>query len=180
MNLFLLNKSTYEVDINPEALLLKPFHKILARDRSQQKKKAKAELAYVWFMCDYKSDYQSYLDEEERSSSIVEVLEGLPKEYKPDKLVKEACEFYRERSKTVASSLLEDQKKGLLLLSSKVKEMLEGDEEVDVSKVATVYTKIPALIKALDEIEKVVKGQQELSSSTHRGSQDKAMYEDGF
>lgn len=47
MELFLFNKETYEVEVAPEVTLMKPFKKIIARDRSQSKNKAKAELAYI-------------------------------------------------------------------------------------------------------------------------------------
>ena len=47
MNLFTLNKETYEVEISPELLLIKVFKKILTRDRSKSKQKAMAEFAYI-------------------------------------------------------------------------------------------------------------------------------------
>lgn len=74
MELFELNKTTYDVDINPNALLLKPFKVIYNRDRSKSKEKALKELAYVYFFTDIKSDYQYIVDEDLRSDEIVKDL----------------------------------------------------------------------------------------------------------
>ena len=178
MNLFLMNPTTFEVDINPEALLLKPFHKILARDRSINKKKAKAELAYIYFMCDFRSDYQSTVDLEQRSSDIIEVLDGLPQGYSPDKLVKDACDFYKERSKSIASVALENQRVNVNTLITRIGNFMNSDDVNTVEKASKLSEKIKPLIISIDDLEKIVKGQINSNTSSVRGNQEKALMED--
>ena len=60
----------YNITISEEALLLKPFQVLWKRDRSQGKQKALMELGYCYFMEDPRSDYQMYIDRDERSKQI--------------------------------------------------------------------------------------------------------------
>jgi len=180
MNLFILNKTTYDVDVSPEALILKPFSKILARDRSINKKKAKAELAYIYFMCDFKSEYLSTMDEQVRSKDILEVLDGLPKDYKVDKIVKDACDYYIELNKTIASVALETQRGNIHKLLENIGQFLTSEDSNDVARATIISEKVPKLIASIDELEKMVKGQQESKKATHRGNQEKSMFEDNM
>ena len=50
--------------------MLKPFKNLWRRDRSANKEKALMELAYIYFMEDSRSDYQVYIDREERSKQV--------------------------------------------------------------------------------------------------------------
>ena len=77
----------YKVVISEEALALKPFKQIWNRDRTANKDRAISELAYIYFMEDPASDYQYLVDRDERSEAIIEG-EGLPANWKPDKIVK--------------------------------------------------------------------------------------------
>ena len=178
MNLFILNPVTFEVDISPEVTLLKFANKIIDRDKTKDKKKAKAELAFIYFMTDYKSDFQSILDENDRAKEIISVIEGLPDGWKEDKIVREARIFYKERSKTIASVALEYQRANIFTLLEKIGTFMESDDANEVQKAATMSAKVNSFIKDIDELEKIVKGQQEVSSNRHRGSQDKSMMED--
>lgn len=177
MNLFIFNPSTYEVDIAPEAALLKPFSVLIKRDKTKLKTKVKAELAYIYFMQDFKSDFQSTTDSKKRSLEIIPVLEGLPEGWRPDKLIKEALLFYKERSLTIASKALDRQRDNIDKLIDKVGKFMKSDDANEVVKAANLSSKVLPFIKDIDDLEKMVKGQQE-SSSRHKGSQDKAMLED--
>lgn len=178
MNLFILNKETYEVEISPEAMLIKVFKKILARDRSISKQKAKAELGYMWFMCDFKSDYMSTMDEDERSLDVVTSLEWLDNNYKPDKAVKDAMAFYREHSKTIVTIALESQRDNIQSLIKSIGKFMISDDSNDVNRATIMSEKLPKLLLSLDALEKMVKGEEE-GDQKHRGTQEKAEYEDG-
>jgi len=177
MNLFILNKSTFEIDISPEVVLLKPFNKIIKRDRSKLKNKAKGELAFIYFMSDYKSDFQNILDYTERQEQVISVIDNLSDEWKPDKVVIDAMDFYKKRSETVASIALEKQRENIQNLVNKVGKFINSDDANDVSKGANISAKINSFIEDLSKLEKLVQGQQE-SSNRHRGSQEKGMMED--
>ena len=96
----------YKVVISEEAFALKVFRQIWNRDRSVNKDKAIMELGYVYFLSDPRSDYQYIVDEDERSKAIIEG-EGLPSNWKPDKVVTEAITFYKSL-KSTSALLLED------------------------------------------------------------------------
>ena len=46
----------YKIIISEEALALKPFKQIWQRDRTVNKDKAIAELGFIYFFCDPRSD----------------------------------------------------------------------------------------------------------------------------
>ena len=85
----LFRQDGYEVKIDPEALLLKPFKKIWDRDRSKDKNRALQELGFIYFVCDPRSDYQYLVDMEVRQEAVKQG-EGLPQKWEPDASVKMA------------------------------------------------------------------------------------------
>ena len=62
----------YRVVIAEEALALKPFKKLWDRDKSANKDKAIAELSFIYFFCDPRSDYQYLTDPDARKEAIKE------------------------------------------------------------------------------------------------------------
>lgn len=165
----------YKVEIEPEALLLAPFSSIWNRDKTVARKLAMNELAYVWFMQDVKSDFFAIVNEVERSEEVIKVLD-LPKGWKPNSKVKEAEEFYKKSSESLTYRLLQDSRSGLEKLSAMVRD--PNFEQLDIKKVAEVILLLPKMSKALDEMEEaVLKEKQQYS---HRGSQERALFEDGI
>ena len=96
MNLF--KYEGYKVNISPEAMMLKPFKEIYDRDKSKSKDKAFLELAYIYFYCDPRSDYQYIIDPIDKDKAIREGLDLL--KWKPDKKITEAIEFYNSFKST--------------------------------------------------------------------------------
>lgn len=168
----------YKIVISEEAFALKVFRQIWNRDRTASKDKALMELGYVYFMIDPRSDYQYLVDKEERSKAIIEG-EGLPPNWKPDKLVEEAMAFY-DKMKPSAALLLEDTR----LMVDKYRKKLRGmdfDElEVkDLKDMGALIKGIPDLVKALDEAEKAVSAEMRTSGKM-RGQGEKTIMEDSL
>lgn len=168
----------YKIVISEEAFALKVFRQIWNRDRTASKDKALMELGYVYFMVDPRSDYQYLVDKEERSKAIIEG-EGLPANWKPDKLIEEAMTFY-DSMKPSAALLLEDTR----LMVDKYRRKLRGmdfDElEVkDLKDMGALIKGIPDLVKALDEAEKAVSAEMR-NSGRMRGQGEKTIYEDSL
>lgn len=168
----------YKIVISEEAFALKVFRQIWNRDRTASKDKALMELGYVYFMVDPRSDYQYLVDKEERSKAIIEG-EGLPANWKPDKLIEEAMTFY-DSMKPSAALLLEDTR----LMVDKYRRKLRGmdfDElEVkDLKDMGALIKGIPDLVKALDEAEKAVSAEMR-NSGRMRGQGEKTIMEDGL
>lgn len=168
----------YKIVISEEAFALKVFRQIWNRDRTASKDKALMELGYVYFMVDPRSDYQYLVDKEERSKAIIEG-EGLPANWKPDKLIEEAMTFY-DSMKPSAALLLEDTR----LMVDKYRRKLRGmdfDElEVkDLKDMGALIKGIPDLVKALDEAEKAVSAEMR-NSGRMRGQGEKTIMEDSL
>lgn len=171
----------YKVVISEEAFALKVFRQIWNRDRSVNKDKAIMELGYVYFMIDPRSDYQYLVDEEERSKAIIDG-EGLPSNWKPDKVVTEAMQFY-SRFKPTAALLLEDTRAMIDGYRKKLKQLTSDMSELDVKEIKAlgdIIKLIPTLVKDLDSAEKSITTELKNSDGRVRGQKEKSLLEDGI
>ena len=173
----------YKVVISEEAFALKVFRQIWNRDRSVNKDKATMELGYVYFMTDPRSDYQYIVDEDERSKAIIEG-EGLPSNWKPDKVVTEAITFYKSL-KSTSALLLEDTRAVIdnvrkTLRKFSFDDMEDKDRVNAIKSVASTIATIPKLIKDLDEAEKAVTSEMQNTLGKVRGQKEKSIFEDGI
>ena len=171
----------YNLTISEEAYMLKPFKEISKRDKSRNKDIALQELAYIYFMEDSRSDYQVYIDREERSKQV-KLGEGIRDEWSPDKLVQDAQEFYAS-FKSESALLLEDLKAAVNTLR---KGMITQEELADIdpekkpailNNYAGVISKMTDLAAKIDETEKKM-ARDTIMSDKVRGSVEKAMFED--
>lgn len=168
----------YKITISEEAFSLKPFRMIWNRDRSKNKEKAMLELSYIYFMVDPRSDYQYLVDEDARSEAIKEA-EGFADKWQPDKLVKEAMEFYAT-FKPASALLLEDTR---LMVDKFRQKMRDIDfEELTVKElkeVGALIKQIPGLVKDLDDAEKALAAEIQ-SQAKMRGQGQKTIFEDSL
>lgn len=174
----------YKVVISEEAFALKVFRQIWNRDRSVNKDKAIMELGYVYFMTDPRSDYQYIVDEDERAKAIIEG-EGLPSNWKPDKMIIEAIKFY-EGMKSTSALLLEDTRVAIDKVRKFLKEInLEDTDDkgrpiYTINSITSTIKMIPQLIKDLDDAEKAIKADMQNTSGKVRGQKEKSLLEDGI
>ena len=94
----------FRVTISEEALALKPFKLLWNRDKSKDKSKANNELAFIYFYADPRSDFQIYMDDEERMEQVKDSL-GLAPDWQPDAELEAAIEYYKS-FKPLSSLLL--------------------------------------------------------------------------
>ena len=171
----------YNLSISEEAYALKPFKNLWKRDKTAGKEKALQELAYIYFMEDPRSDYQVYVDREERSEQI-KLGEGLKEDWKPDKQVLEAQEFYAS-FKSESALLLEDIRVAITKLREFIKtiDLNAVDDKGKPIYTLNTYTatikQIPELITSLDEAERTI-AKEMIGNDKVRGSVEKAMFED--
>ena len=104
MNIF--EVKNFKVVFSPQALMLKPFREIWDLDPSKEKEIATAELSYVYYMCDDRSDYQYVLDAEERHDNIVKEIDLLGSNWIKGAYIDRAMDFYRKSSETTTTRLL--------------------------------------------------------------------------
>ena len=100
-NLLVLNKDN-KVEFSPQLLLIKEFKKLWTRDKTRTKTKALEEFAYIYFMADYKSEYNAYGLEKEKQL-IEDVFE---RPYSPDKEVLDCIKKYTELQKTTSMNFI--------------------------------------------------------------------------
>ena len=171
----------YEVQIDPEALLLAPFKTIYDKDKSKDKSIAKQILGYVYFFADARSDYQYLVDEEVRSQEIIQGL-GMPEGWKPDADVKRAVDYYKSFL-PMSAGLLEDTRYVVNKLRQELRNM-DFNERDDKGKpihtlqsITATLKQIPSLAKDLDEAERTL-SKDIIAEAKARGSQSKALLED--
>jgi hypothetical protein len=181
----------FEVDQNnnviysPEALLLAPFKKLWTKDRNRLKKNAIEQLAYVYFMCDYKSDYNNIRDLAERSEIVKEATVSDIKNFKEDSDITHAMKFYIKRSQTVSMNLLEnarDSVERLSLFLAKVdfSELdAKGSLKYNPKQLSDTIASLGKLVDSLAALEDQVKKEISAKSELLKGGKQKSIMEDG-
>jgi hypothetical protein len=173
-----------QVVISEEAYLLLPFKAIWNRDKSKVKERALAELAYIYFQEDFRSDFSDIVDDLEREAEVIGTL-SLPKGWTEDSLVKDAREFYRKRSEEITPLLL---LKDAKIVIDRMREFYRkvdflaldknGKAKYDIDKVARVIERSAGILENLSKLEQMVK--KEVQSKKDKvGSKTKAIFEDG-
>jgi hypothetical protein len=97
----------YVVKIKASALNIPEFKAIWKRDKGRTKNKAHSELSYVFYMCDYKSEFRNS-PENERSEKIIKdfCANALGEDWTPDMKVLEAMKKYEELQMTPSLKFL--------------------------------------------------------------------------
>jgi len=164
-----------EVTIEPKMLFIPEFKKIWERDTSKKKEKAKKEFAFIYFMADFKSEYNSYGLEKE--DNIAKDIMGNNK-YKADELILEAIEKYEKLQETYSMRYLKS-------VRQTIDSLIKYYEDISYSKSDKTFSP-EKVIKASTEIEKIIitlekwerKVQTEEIEMTIRGGGKVGMFED--
>lgn len=166
---------------------LKPFKVILDRDDSKEKEIAHAEMLYIWFFSDIKSDYL-FLPEKDREKEIIKNIDGLPKKWKPDKAIKDAIKYYKQMSETTIQRLYKNSVKAaqdvgeyLSHTESLLAERDAGGRPVyDIKKITNSLKDVKTIMQNLKEAEKEVIKEQKDNEGKSKGKQTFNLFEDGF
>jgi len=185
MNLFQINNVGI-LEVDPIAYTLKPFKELWDRDKTKLKERAIAEIAFVYYTVDYKSNFFS-TPEEQREEEVMKYL-SVPKKWEPDDKLREAQEFYRQMQRTPTLNLLEDSISGVSKLSTYLRDINFDEAEIntktgevkpkhDIKKYADTIRQIPAIVNALKELQEAVRKEQEAEKGL-RGNRKKGIYMD--
>lgn len=179
----LLNFIDYQVKVSPEAFLVKPIRKLYNQDRTKTKEQFMQLMSYLYFMVDPRSTYNYVLDEDERAALII-AQEGLPKDFKPSPLLKEAMEIYKQHTVTSTQVLLQKS----INAGHKLANFLEqvdlteeddkGRPKYQPSMIASSLKSMKSIIDDLSEMQKKV--EQEIEEQGRAKGAQKTMFEDGF
>lgn len=180
----LLKYEGYTLTIEPEALTIKSIKNLWNRDKSKNKERALSELGYIYFMVDPRSTYSYITDMDSREEKII-LEEGLPKGWKPDKVVQDAMKSYKDSIITTSYLLLEDTKFAVDNLRKYLRAMDftetddKGKPKYPVNTLATAVNQVADLAEKLMKAERTV-AQEIVENSKMRGQKEKSILEDGF
>lgn len=178
MELFTIEEN--QVVISPELRIIPQFKKIIARDKDRNKRQAFIELAYIYFMYDYKSPYMNISDID-RHDQIIRHLK-FKEGWEPDSDIKEAVAQYLEFQETPSIKALKSTKNALLnaskvidvmnrtvedALSEEDKDMVTAIDTVD--KLLSLADKLPKTINTIVTLEEKVQKEQHENSKVRGG-----------
>lgn len=191
----LFREENFQVIIDPELKTIPQFKRIITRDRDRKKRAAFKELAYIYFVYDYKSPYFIY-PEAERRTRVRKDLDLEPG-WMEDSEMKQAVAKYVSFLDTPAIKSLIAIREGLLS-SAKVIDALrmridqtladamddEAEDSVDIGSVVKSVTqlielseKLPKAIDTISDLEDKVKKEQS-NDARIKGGGTKGMFED--
>lgn len=174
----LVKVENYELKVEDELMLLKPFRKLYNQDRSQSKGRFYDFLMVLYYVYDLRSDFQYIIDEKERIKEVCK-SNGI-EEYRFSPLEKECIELYQKMSISSSSLLLQSTRACV----EKVRKFLEEDADPNkmddkgrpmfpINTIVSAIKQIPQLAKDLKDAEEAlnkeikengkVRGSQELS-----------------
>jgi Xaa-Pro aminopeptidase len=162
------------VIIHPAAYTLQPFKKIIDRDKSKNKKNAIEDLAFIYFYCDFKSDFNDILDNKEKIEEIRKVCISREK-WEVDEFLEQAINFYIERQETTSSKLLQSTKHALAELDRFYKNLdfeekdSNGKPIFDVTKIMSSLSNLGKTVQSLKDLEDIVRREREEESRVRGG-----------
>lgn len=173
--MFKLNQGNPEVEA--KALFIPEFKKIWDRDTSKKKARATKELAYVYFMADYQSEYNIYGVEKVKMVAK-EIMED--EKFKPDVLIQDAIIKYEAMQETYSMRYLKSVRQtvnSLILFYEKLQFKSGTDEKEYNPKTLTAALKdIESIIEQIEKWEKKVRGEDD--DMKIRGGGQVGMFED--
>jgi len=184
MKLFQLKN--WQLVVSEEAWGLSAFKKLLDRDKTKDKEVAHAEMLFVWYWCDVKSDYTA-LSEAEREIKLKNDIDGLPAKWKKDKHIDAAIELYSQ-FETLIERLYRQSYKSATDIGDyleNTKALLEerdaqGKPVTDIAKISTANGRMPKLMADLKATYKEVIKEQEDNENKKKGSKTFNLFEDGL
>ena len=183
----LFEMKDWQLQVSDEAWGLLPFNKILKRDKTKDKTIAIAEMLYIWYFCDIKSDYL-IVPTKDRGLEIKKELAALPAKWKPDKVIQEGIDLYKKRSVTVVQKLYQQSLKSAsdigdylentdILLNERD---MQGKIVTDIAKITASVQKVPKLMSDLKSAYKEVVKEQEDTENKKKGSKSFNTFEEGL
>ena len=171
-----------KVTINPKALLIPEFNDVYSRDYSKDKKKALKEFAYMYYVADYTSEYNSYGLTKESQLGIDIFMN---REYKPDPVLQRAIDKYQKLQETPSMQYLlairnRVQRVIQFLDSAEINDQSEEGKYknpfITIDKVTKVFNELEDVIEKLEKWEKKVFDEE--TDMKIRGGGDLNVFED--
>ena len=140
--------------VTPETWGYLPFKKLLTRDRTKDKDKSLLEMLFIWQYASVGSDYDFIRDLEERAEVVAADI-GMPKNWKIDKDMQIAIDFFMDRSRTSLTELYNATLTSVTAVSTYLNRTEELLNERD--KYNKPITKIGDITTALKSVKVIMK-----------------------
>jgi hypothetical protein len=182
----LIKYEDFQIKLADEAFLVRPIRRLFHQDRSERKETFWRQISFLYFMVSPSSSYSYILDLEERATEIIK-QEGLPSDFKPSDLLKEAMEIYRKLTITPSQKLLESS----LVAADTVSKFLSDPTILDkvdekgrplyqISSITAALKNVEGIVSSLQTLQKKVEQELEEESGKARGSQELTLGDLGF
>lgn len=173
----LIRYEDYQIKLADEAFLVRPIRRLFNADRSERKEQFWRQISYMYFMVSPASSYSYILDEKERADAIIQ-QEGLPKDFKPSDMLKEAMEIYKKMTITPSQELLQS----ALIGAKKVGDFLrtvdlteeddKGKPKYQVSTITSALKDVERIVSSLQSLQKKVEQELDEQKGKARGAQE--------
>lgn len=165
----LFEEKENKVSVASELKLIPEFKQVLEKEKAS----SIGVFGYIYFMCDYRSPYSNYAEEERHSRLVKDLNLGAGWKIAPH--VKKAMDRYVELQDTPAIKTLKAIREGLVassnaidMLSRKINEAVDGTAEdsdtEDVIKLITsllgIADKLPKAVDSISALEEKIKKEQ--------------------
>lgn len=165
-----------EIIPDPMLMLVPEFRRIWDRDKTKNKEKAKREFAYIYFICDYKSEYNTFGLEKEESIAK-DIMKD--KKYVPDDIVIEAIEKYDKLQLTSSMRYLKSIRMTVDSLIAYLDSLKYDPDNTDSYKPAEITKSLKDIETILEKLEKWEKKVfEEEEEMVIRGGGKAGMFED--
>jgi len=160
------------VTVKPEALLIQGFKVLWDRDKTKNKTVAIKELAYIYFISDFKSSYQSYSVEERHAQVCFDLGVAINKD---EEAIINAIAVYKRTQNTFSMTFLESAKRAARELINffntvDLNERTErGNPVYKPSDITNALSSSVKVIEALDKWTEKVQQELELTDEKIRG-----------
>lgn len=180
----LVKYESYQLKIEDELLLLKPFRVLFNADRTQNKDKFMNFLSIIYFTYDPRSDYSYIVDDELRLKEVCDSNGFEVPKFNKQEL--ECISLYKKLTATISTELLRSTK----IAVDKVRQFLEnidleatddkGKLLYPINTVTSAIKQVPQLAKEVREAEKAVAKEIEEQGRARGGNENKKIFEDGI
>jgi len=183
----LFEMKDYNLQVNEVAWGLLPFKAILKRDKNRNKETAFKEILFIYYYTDIRSDYMYILNDKERTTEIIKDI-GLHVDWKVDKVMQDAIDFYKSKSVSVIGKLYQDALKSVGDMSEYLRmtdELLRertnnGGTVTTLPMITTAQEKLPKIMQNLKSAYKEVLAEQKEMEGRIKGSRTMGIFEDGL
>lgn len=158
-----------QITISPSALNIPEFKKIWDRDKKKNKLDAHSELCYIYYMCDYKSEYRNY-PESQREKKIKAdfITNRMGEDWEPDQDIIKAIIKYKELQETPSLRFLKSQQRLIDVITDYMNSIESVDFKDDEKLLATLTQSQERCNKIISSLPKLKESvSKEVSETAH-------------